>query len=203
MNKRLYLITDRTISGLSHTEVVRRAINAGIRMIQLREKNMSRKELYEEALSIRALTLKYQTLFIINDYVDIAFIVDADGVHLGQKDMPIKEARKILGDRKTIGVSTHTIVEAIEAQRAGADYIGFGPVFKTTTKDAGRPKGVESLIEIKRHIKIPVVAIGGITPENVSLVFEAGADAVAVISGILKGDIEDNTERFYSCFFNK
>ncbi|MBI4680882.1 MAG: thiamine phosphate synthase [Nitrospirae bacterium] len=158
----LFLITDRTISNLSLAKMTEKAIRAGIKTIQLREKNMTKKELYKEALSIRKFTLKYRATFIINDYVDIALAVNADGVHLGQEDMPIKEARKLLGENKIIGISTHSLKQAVDAQRAGADYIAFGPIFKTTTKDAGSPKGIEFLIEIKKHIKIPVVAIGGI-----------------------------------------
>lgn len=174
-----------------------KAINAGIRTIQLREKNMTKKELYKEALSIRKFTLKHRATFIINDYVDIALAVNADGVHLGQEDMPIREARKLLGENKIIGISTHSMKQAVDAQRAGADYIGFGPIFKTTTKNAGKPKGTKSLIEVKKHIKIPVVAIGGITIDNVSEVFKSGADAVAVATGILSGDIKKNTQGFY------
>lgn len=193
----LYLITDRTTSSLNLTEITQKAVSAGIKTIQLREKNMTKKELYKEALSIRKFILKHRAAFIINDYVDIALAVNADGVHLGQEDMPIKEARKLLGENKIIGISTHSMKQALDAQRAGADYIGFGPIFKTTTKDAGKPKGIKSLIEIKKHIKIPVVAIGGITIDNVSEVFKSGADAAAVASGILSGDIKRNIERFY------
>lgn len=196
-NRALYLITDRTTSSLNLTEITQRAVRAGIKTIQLREKNMTKKELYKEALSIRKFTLKHRAAFIINNYVDIALAVNADGVHLGQEDMPIREARKLLGGNKIIGISTHSMKQAVDAQRAGADYIGFGPIFKTRTKDAGSPKGIESLIEIKKHIKIPVVAIGGITIDNVSEVFKSGADAVAVASGILSGDIKRNIERFY------
>jgi len=196
--RRLYLITDRTISGLTHTEIAKRAIHAGVRIIQLREKEMSKKELCKEALIIRNLTLKHNATFIINDYVDIALVANADGVHLGQDDMPVKEARKVIGRYKIIGVSTHTLRQAIDAQNSGADYIGFGPVFKTKTKDAGKPKGIKYLIEIKKHIKIPVVAIGGITSENALAVLNRGAEAIAVISDILKGDIKVNIKRFMS-----
>ena len=197
-DRTLFLITDRTTSSLNLTEITQRAVRAGIKTIQLREKNMTKKELYKEALSVRKFTLKHRAAFIINDYVDIALAVNADGVHLGQEDMPIREARKLLGKNKIIGISTHSLKQAVDAQRAGADYIGFGPIFKTTTKDAGSPKGIESLIEIKKHIKIPVVAIGGITADNVSEVFKSGTDAVAVVSGILKGDIKINAMRFLS-----
>ncbi|RJQ21487.1 MAG: thiamine phosphate synthase [Nitrospiraceae bacterium] len=192
----LYLITDRHLAGLSHIQIARRAIAAGLRVIQLREKHMSKNELYNEALAIRILTGKYKATFIINDYIDIALAVNADGVHLGQEDMPVEEARKIMG-KKIIGVSTHSLRQAVRAEQAGADYIGFGPMFATSTKDAGRPKGLGRLKEVRRHIKIPIVAIGGITQENFLPVLETGADAVAVMSAVLKGDIEKNVKGFY------
>jgi thiamine-phosphate pyrophosphorylase len=192
----LYLITDRTIARLSHTHIVRTALPAGVRIIQLREKNMTRKELYREAVSIREIVRKYGATLIINDYVDIARTIDADGVHLGQEDMPVEEARKVLGKGKVIGVSTHSLAQAIRAEKAGADYIGFGPVFETSTKDAGRSKGIGGLRKIRKRIHIPVVAIGGITWENVNKVMEAGADACAIVSGILAGDIKTNVKKF-------
>ena len=179
-------------------EIAKRAIAAGVRTIQLREKKMSRKKLYQEALSTRKVSLKYGATLIINDHVDIAMAVGAEGVHLGQDDMPLCEARRILGRNKIIGISTHTLKQAVDAQKSGADYIGFGPVFKTATKDAGRPRGIRALIEVKRHVKIPVVAIGGINLGNISDVFMAGADAVAVASAILYGDIRGNAARFLS-----
>ncbi len=196
--KFLYLITDRDISGLSHARTARRAIAAGIRIIQLREKGMSKKDIYREALSVRSLTRKHKTAFIVNDYTDIAMAVDADGVHLGQDDMPVEEARRIMGRKKIIGVSTHTLKQALAAQDAGADYIGFGPVSHTATKDAGRPRGLNALKKVRSRVKIPVVAIGGITPGNIREVLGCGADAVAVISGILRGDIRKNTEKYLS-----
>lgn len=192
----LYLVTDMTISGLSLKEIVRQAIPAGVKTIQIREKNLSKRELFKEVSPLRTLFSKYRAMFIINDYVDTVLAVNADGVHLGQEDMPIQEARKILGKDKIIGVSTHSLKQALEAERAGADYIGFGPIFRTTTKDAGKPRGINALREIKSYIKIPVVAIGGITLENASDVIGAGADAIGVISGILSGDIRTNTREF-------
>ncbi|MEF9476199.1 MAG: thiamine phosphate synthase [Candidatus Mariimomonas ferrooxydans] len=191
----LYLITDRTISGLSHSEIARQAVTAGVRTIQLREKNMSGRDLYQEAVFLRSLTLRHRATLIINDYVDIALAVNADGIHLGQDDMPVKEARKILGESKIIGISTHSLKQALRARKAGADYIGFGPIFHTATKNAGVPKGINSLTEIKRHIKIPVVAVGGINIENAPDVLKAGADTIAVASGILSGNIRENVKK--------
>jgi len=197
-DKFIYFLTDRTFAGHSHAYIVRKAIETGIRTVQVREKLMTKKELYREALLIRKLTARHNATFIMNDYIDIALSVDADGVHLGQEDMPVREARKIMGRKKIIGISTHSITQAVEAERGGADYIGFGPMFPTATKDAGRPKGLRMLREIRRHVKIPIAAIGGITPENVVSVLDAGADAVAVMSAILRGDIRRNVRGFLS-----
>ena len=195
---KLYLITDRLVSGLNHFEMTRRAIHAGIRIVQIREKNMAKKDLFREVVLIRNLTLRYGITLIINDYVDIALTVNADGIHLGQEDMPIQEARKILGKNKIVGISTHSLRQALDAQKEGADYIGYGPIFKTATKNTGKLKGPEALVEIKKHIKIPVAAIGGINILNAPDVLKKGADALAVASGILSGDIEKNAKKFLS-----
>jgi len=194
----LYLISDTTTANLTHREVCKKALTSGARVIQLREKSMSKDELFKEAMYIRGLTERYGAIFIINDHVDIAYLVDADGVHLGQDDLPLNEARRILGQDKIIGISTHTIRQAINAERDGADYIGFGPIYHTGTKDAGRPKGINSLRQVRECVHIPIVAIGGITADNVKEVLNAGADGVAMISGILKGDIKKNIKRFIS-----
>jgi len=195
----LYLITDRTISGLSHVEMAERAIAGGAKIIQMREKLMQRKAIYEEAKALRKITDMHDVLLIINDYVDVVFVVDADGVHLGQNDMPLKEARKILGPEKIIGISTHNINEALKAEDDGADYIGFGPIFHTRTKDAGSPKGLEALQRLRPNIHIPLAAVGGITMDSVKAVMEAGADAAAIASGILSAsDIEGKTREILS-----
>jgi len=192
----LYFITDRNACELSYGEMTLKVLRAGVRCVQHRDKNKSRREIYEEADRLRRLTRKFNAVFIVNDYADIALGVDADGVHLGQDDLPIKEARKIMGREKIIGISTHSLEQAVIAEQEGADYIGFGPVFHTITKDAGRPKGTDMLREIKSKVRIPVVAIGGINIENVRLVFDTGVDAVAVASAILAGDIENNVKIF-------
>ncbi|MBI5025610.1 MAG: thiamine phosphate synthase [Nitrospirae bacterium] len=200
----LYLITDRIVSGLSHVEMAERAIAGGAKIIQMREKLMSRRDIYEEATALRKITAMHDVLFIVNDYVDVAFAVDADGVHLGQDDMPLKEARKILGPEKIIGISTHNLNEALKAEDDGADYIGFGPIFHTKTKDAGPPKGLEALRRLRPHINIPIVAVGGITMDSVKAVMEAGADAVALASGIFSTpDIEGKTREILSVIKNK
>ncbi|NIS75105.1 MAG: thiamine phosphate synthase, partial [Deltaproteobacteria bacterium] len=176
-NKKLYLITDRNISGLSHLSMVRKAARSGIKVVQIREKLLSKKKLYSELMILRRLASRQNITLIVNDYVDIALAVSADGVHLGQDDMPVREARGILGRKVIIGKSTHTVKQAVDAELEGADYIGFGPVFFTDTKDAGSPRGVSRLRNVRRAVRIPLVAIGGITSENVRQVLDAGADA--------------------------
>jgi thiamine-phosphate pyrophosphorylase len=195
----LCFITDQKASGLSYEVMTSIVLKNGVRCVQFREKERSRREIYKEAIRLRSLTRHYNAAFIINDFLDIAVCVDADGVHLGQDDLPLKEARKIAGRNRIIGISTHNLKQAKEAEKNGADYVGFGPVFSTSTKDAGKPKGIEMLHEVKNHVRIPVVAIGGINPENVMSVLEAGVDAIAVASSILQGDIGENAKRFIDC----
>jgi thiamine-phosphate pyrophosphorylase len=146
----LCFITDRSISDLSIEVMSREVLKKGVKWIQYREKSESRDEMYGISVRLRKLTKDHQAVFIVNDYADIALSVEADGVHLGQDDLPIREARKIMGEKKIIGISTHTVEQARVAEADGADYIGFGPVFHTTTKeDAGRPKGTDMLREIE------------------------------------------------------
>lgn len=192
----LCFITDRKVSGLSYEDMTLKALMRGVRWVQYREKERSRREIYEGAAKLRRITKDYNALFIVNDFVDIATCVNADGVHLGQDDLPLKEARKIIGKDRIIGISTHSLEQAIEAEKNGADYIGFGPVFHTLTKDAGKPRGIDILREVKNHTKIPVVAIGGINLENIRSVLDTGVDAVAIASAILSGNIGENTRRF-------
>ncbi len=181
-------ITDSRFRQYMVEETVRMVLDAGIAWIQYREKELTRKEIYYQAEKLRRITEEYRAILIINDHADIALSVDAQGVHLGQEDLPLKEARKIMGPR-IIGISTHNKAEALEAQKGGADYIGFGPIYPTTTKeDAHVPKGISGLSEIRQVINIPVVAIGGIRPENLEDIFQAGASAVAVASAILDSD---------------
>lgn len=191
----LCFITDTTYSDLPLFDIIKMVLCSGVTSIQYREKILPRREIYAHAVAIRELTRTFNATFIINDHADIALAVDADGVHLGQDDLPLKEARRIMG-RKIIGISTHDLAQAREADREEADYIGFGPVFPTQTKDAGRPKGVDNIRIIKENVSIPVVAIGGISLDNIASVVNAGADAVAVASAICKGDMAANAEMF-------
>lgn len=177
---------------------IRIILEAGINWVQYRDKDKTRKEIFFEALRLRELTRIFDACLIINDHADIALAVDADGVHLGQDDLPLREARRIMGN-KIIGISTHSIEEAVEAERGGADYIGFGSVFPTTTKEVGVPKGLEGLKAVKKAVAIPVVAIGGIKTGNVRSVFETGCDGAAVSSGLLQGDARQNARRFLEC----
>jgi thiamine-phosphate pyrophosphorylase len=192
----LCFITDQKVSVLSYEDMTRRVLISGVRWVQFREKEKSKRKIYGEAIRLRRLTTDYNAVLIINDFPDIALCVDAEGVHLGQDDLPLKEARKIVGRNRIIGISTHSLEQAIKAEKNGADYIGFGPVFPTSTKDAGKPKGIEMLHEVKNHVRIPVVAIGGINLENVMSVLHTGVEAIAVASAILQGDVEENARRF-------
>lgn len=192
----LCFITDCKASELSYEDMTLKALRTGVRWVQYREKGKSRRVVYEEAVRLRKLTQDFNAILIVNDHADIALCVNAEGVHLGQEDLPLREARKIMGKNRIVGISTHSLEQAIEAEKGGADYIGFGPVFHTTTKDAGSPKGVSMLREVKKQVTIPLVAIGGINLENIQLVLDAGADAVAVASAILSGEIEGNVKRF-------
>lgn len=192
-------ITDSKYSDLPFYDMLNIVLRAGVKCIQYREKDLSRRQIYENAVTLRELTRSFDATLIINDHPDIALAVEADGVHLGQDDLPLKEARKIMGCR-IVGISTHNFDQAKEAELGGADYIGFGPVFHTTTKDAGPPKGTGNLRTVKDNVNIPVVAIGGINLDNISSVISAGADAVAVATAICKGDVAANAAKFVRFF---
>lgn len=187
----LYLITDQYIvKALSHVQIAEKALLGGVRFIQYREKQLSKRESYKIALQLREITRKYNAVLIINDDIDIALAVDADGVHLGQEDIPVQIARKILGESKIIGLSTHSLKQAEEAQGSGADYIAIGPIFRSTTKDVREPLGPDIIKEIKKISRLPVIAIGGINENNIEDIMKAGADSAAVISAIIaKEDI--------------
>jgi len=200
--KGICFITDRKYSDLPLYEIINIVLLAGVKCIQYREKDLSRREIYGNAVTLRELTRLFDATLIINDHADIALAVGADGVHLGQDDLPLKEARKIMGGR-IVGISTHNLAQAKEAELGGADYIGFGPVFHTTTKDAGPPKGIDNIRTVKENVSIPVVAIGGISLDNIALVIEAGADAVALATAICKGDMSLNAENFVRFFKDK
>lgn len=199
----LCFITDRNICDLTPKEMSSIILGTGVKWIQYREKSKPRREIYNEAKLLRKLTTEFKAAFIVNDHADIVLAVNADGVHLGQEDLPLKEARKILGQKKIIGISTHSIEQAIDAEAGGANYIGFGPIFHTVTKDAGEPRGINMLREVKSRVSIPVVAIGGINIENLKSVMDTGTDAVAVASAILSGNISENIKNFLKALYKK
>lgn len=174
---------------------MRRALAAGIRFFQYRDKNGNRRSIYEASARLAGIAAEAKARFIVNDHADIAAATGADGVHLGQDDLPIADARKVLGSGKLIGISTHSPEQAQEAEAAGADYIGFGPLFRTSTKDAGPTQGIGNLATVRSTVTIPVIAIGGINQANLEFVLRAGADGAAVISAILStNDIQRASE---------
>lgn len=185
----LYFVTDRKITKQPFLKVIKEALKGGVKAIQLREKDLSSKKMYELAKEIRKITEKKNALLIINDRLDIALATDADGVHLGWQSMPVKEARRFLGKKKLIGVSTHSLKDALLAQKNGADFITFGTIYPTASKQGLTDfKGSEAIKEIRKKIKIPLIAIGGIKEGNIKDVILNGADGVAVISAIMASE---------------
>jgi len=183
----LYLILDPAVAGdRSLADLTKSALAAGVRTFQLRMKTPDTGRFYETAAALCPLVRKSGGTFIVNDRCDVAKAVEADGVHLGQEDLPLADARAILGSDKLIGISTHTLAKALEAEKWGADYIGFGPIFPTSTKEHPDPVvGVTVLREVRSRVRIPIVAIGGITAKNIAEVLAAGADSAAVVSAIM------------------
>jgi thiamine-phosphate pyrophosphorylase len=184
---KVYPITDTEISGLSHCEQVKRLSEGGARLIQLREKRTSPRVFYSDAEATLQIARSAGVKSIINDRVDIALALQADGVHLGQEDMPVDAARRILGDDAVIGLSTHNIEQVHEALRLPIDYLAFGPIFPTSSKRNPDPVAGLNQLSLVREMAgpMPVVAIGGINPINARDVLDAGADAVAIISALL------------------
>ncbi|HTM07943.1 MAG TPA: thiamine phosphate synthase [Verrucomicrobiae bacterium] len=183
----LYAILDtESLGGRAPLEVLRQFLFAGAKLVQLRAKDVPSKEFFALAQAVREMTRRAGAMLIVNDRADIALSVHADGGHLGQEDLPLAAARKIAGGKLVIGVSTHDLAQAKEAEAGGADYIGFGPIFGTATKQTGySPRGLDMLREVKKAVKIPVVAIGGIKEANVAEVWKAGADSAAIISDLM------------------
>ncbi len=181
----LYAVTDRTwLKGRSLAQAVEEALEAGVTFLQLREKNMDYNSFLELAREIKNIADKYKIPYVINDNVDIAMTCGADGVHVGQKDMEAKEVRRIIGADKILGVSAQTVEQAINAENNGADYIGVGSVFPTSTKPDAETVSFETLKEICKSVSIPVVAIGGINKYNALKLAGTGIDGIAVVSAI-------------------
>jgi thiamine-phosphate pyrophosphorylase len=196
---KIYPITDTRLSGLSHAEQVARLIEGGASLIQLRDKLSAPREFYREAAAALQIARDHGARLIINDRVDIALALKADGVHLGQTDIPVAAARRLLGKEAIIGFSTHNIEQAKLATNLPVDYLAFGPIFPTSTKENPEPvTGLVALSEVETSKgRLPLVAIGGITLENAREVLKAGADTVAVIAELVAdpSKIAENTSR--------
>ncbi|MCK5708225.1 MAG: thiamine phosphate synthase [Candidatus Aureabacteria bacterium] len=196
-----YFITDSDLSIAGNLHDVRCAVECDVKIVQYRSKKSTGSELYKEALKLKSIC-KNKTYFLINDSLDIAQAVDADGVHLGQDDIPLKTARKILGKDKIIGITVYNEEDAKTAIEESADYIALAPIFKTTTKlDVKAPIGITLIKKIKSFSKIPLIAIGGITIDNSKSVIEAGADGICAISAIItKDDVKSEIMKFQDLF---
>ncbi len=186
----LYLVSDRKLSGKRDLLwVLEQALEGGARAIQLREKDLNGRDLFHLAENTRRLCADYKAMLFINDRVDIALVVDADGVQLGGDSMDVAVARELLGEHKTIGASTHSLDEAQSAERNGADFVLFGPVYFTPSKAAyGAPQGVAAIRQVADKLSIPVYAIGGIKPENIAELKKAGVRGIAVISAVIEAN---------------
>ena len=196
-NYSLYLVTDSGLSrGRTHEEVLACAIRGGVTIVQLREKDCCTRDMIEMAQRLLRLCRAHDVPLIVNDRLDVALAADADGVHVGQDDMPVPVARKLLGPDKILGVTAHTVEEALKAIDEGADYIGASPIFTTATKaDAGEPIGLEGLAKICKACRVPVVGISGINASNAESVFRAGAAGVAVVSAIVSAEDVEKAAR--------
>lgn len=209
LNTDLYCITAEEHSrGRDNVQVVKSMINAGITIIQYREKEKTQKQKYHECLKIREITKQAGVTFIVNDDIDIAMLVEADGVHIGQDDLPIEKVRELVGEEMIIGLSTHSPEQAVDAVTRGADYIGVGPLFRTfTKKDVCEPVGLEYLDYVVSNIDIPFVAIGGIKEHNICEVVLRGAKCVALVTDIVGAEsieekIENLRQRMKGCMNN-
>ncbi len=204
LNSRLYAIVDKDIlktKDLSLTVINMR--NSGVGIIQFRDKSSSQKTILNNCLLLKHLLNNKKTLFIVNDRVDIAKASGSDGVHIGQEDMAVKKARKIMGKDKLIGVSCHSLKQARQAQKEGADYIGIGPVFSTSTKANCRPVGLSLIKQLEKEISIPFFAIGGINTKNIKEVISAGANRAALCSAIITAkDTTGTISKFKSLLFS-
>ncbi|MBP7069070.1 MULTISPECIES: thiamine phosphate synthase [unclassified Methanothrix] len=198
--KGYYFITDSRLSRAGNISDVMEAAACKVEAVQYRNKNAETRVMYEEALHLREICR--DLTFLINDRIDIALAVGADGVHLGQTDMPCKTAREMLGEEKIIGVTVHNLFEALVAKRDGADYLGVSPIFQTATKsDAGKPAGIALIEEIRRKVDIPLIAIGGINLSNAPEVIGAGADGLCAISCVVESDdVSAQINRFQDLF---
>ncbi len=202
---KLYLVTDPVLHrGRGVIPTCEEALKAGVRFVQLRDKEASTRSLLDSAQTLRDLCNKYSSYFVVNDRIDVAMAVRADGVHLGQSDMPADVARSIMGSEAIIGVSVRTVEEAEKAKADGADYIAANLVFSTETKkDIKEPLGLEMVSTLSRASSLPLIAIGGINPENTALVIKAGCTGVAVVTAIMNADSPSSAvKKFLGVFSN-
>jgi thiamine-phosphate pyrophosphorylase len=193
----LYLVTDRGLArGRTNLEIVSAAVYGGATVVQLREKDCSTRDFIQQALTIKDFLKTRGVPMIINDRVDVAQAVEADGVHLGQTDMPLEMARGILGDSMIIGISAESLQDAIEAEKGGADYLGVSPIYVTPTKtDTAPPLGLDGLRAIHKTVRLPLVGIGGLNKDNSADVIRNGAEGVAVVSAIVAADDPETAAR--------
>ncbi|WP_194191166.1 thiamine phosphate synthase [Clostridium chrysemydis] len=199
-DKKIYLVTDHRLEFESLLKKVREALESGVSLVQYRDKDVSTKVMVERSKKIKDLCDEFNSIFLVNDRIDVALAVDADGVHVGQDDMTCKEARKILGSEKIIGVSTKTLEESIKAFEDGADYLGCGAIYSTSTKDTS-VISIEILKEIRDKVKLPVYGIGGIKLDNITADLKANVDGVAVITAILDSkNIKETVNKFSEKF---
>jgi thiamine-phosphate pyrophosphorylase len=180
-----YLVTYSSVSRNGTFSDVKNAVDAGCKIVQYREKHKSKDEMIEEAKQLKELC-KDRAVFLVNDHVDVALAVDADGVHLGQSDISVEDARKLLGNNKIVGLTVHDVEEAVEAEKQNVNYIGLAPIYQTDTKeDSGIPCGSEMIKEVRKNTSLPIVAVGGINKNNVKEVISKGADGVVAVSAVL------------------
>jgi len=200
--KGYYFITDSKLSRAGNENDVRSAVSCGVKVVQYRNKNAETRLMYEEAVRLREICRDSGCIFLINDRIDIALAAEADGVHLGQSDLPCLAARKLMGDDKIIGVTVHNLAEALQAEIIGADYLGVSPIFQTATKlDAGKPAGIKLIEEIRAQVDIPLIAIGGINHSNAGEVVRAGADGLCAISCVVaKENVREEITKFQEIF---
>ncbi|AMM92218.1 thiamine phosphate synthase [Peribacillus sp. SIMBA_075] len=184
----LYLVTEESIAIEELTKIIAESVSGGVSIVQLREKNNSSLSFYKKASALKQLLSELSIPLIINDRVDIALAVEADGIHIGQDDLPLPVIKQMVPDDMIVGVSVSTLEEALEAEQNGADYIGVGSVFPTKTKQDATLMAIEDLEEICRSVSIPAVAIGGITADNISSLSDSGLSGTAVVSAIMNAD---------------
>jgi thiamine-phosphate pyrophosphorylase len=201
----LYLVTDRGMTqGHDLLWVLQQALDGGVKAIQLREKDLGGRELFFLAEAARKLTQRYHARLLINDRIDIALAIDADGVHLSTASIPIETARALLGRQRLLGASTHSLEEAQEAERSGADFVVFGPVYFTPSKASyGSPQGLAALKKVVEKLSLPIYAIGGIKPENIADTRRTGVRGVALISAVMSAADPENATKEILKLFNR